>query len=118
MKEKPIRVEEQELNEKLNKFAGFQRLRTSDGNYHWFDAEGNIVSPVDEKGNVIWDMNACFKWLVSNFPIGIRLRMLGQLRNDKGYFCSIDGKYLAHHYSEAETPALALRLTIEKLIDS
>ena len=96
-----VLVDEQALKKKLAEFAGFVRYE------NWEKDLPDFPQSLD----------ACFKWLVSNFPVGIRLRMLGQLRNGKGYFCSIGGKCLAHHYSEAETPALAICLAIEKLID-
>ena len=94
-------TEEQELNRKIAKFAGI-----SDYDPHIMDAPDFTNS-----------LNALFKWAVPALPSDIRLRMLGQKRDGKGYFCAIGGKFFAHHYTEAETPALALSLAIEKLID-
>ena len=97
LENREVKVNEQELNKTLAKWAGFALY-----GYNTYFTQS---------------LDACFRTLVPNFPVGIRLRMFGQLRNGKGYFCSVGGKYLAHHYSEAETPALALCLAIEKLID-
>lgn len=113
-------MNEQELNKKLNKFADFQRLRASDGNYHWFDADENIVSPIDEEDNVIWDMNACFKWLVPRLVYFFEFRFNETLSPDeaKRWRCVLFNKGFNEPFeSYGDTPALALCLAIEKLID-
>ena len=126
----------EKLREKLAEWAGFQWLEATDGNYHWFDANGDIVSPTDEDGNVIWDMNACFKHLVPKFQemcasrsdyegletcdndIHIFLRLCeGGGWTTKGWMGSIEGFRTLSGVEGAETAALAFCLAIEKLID-
>ena len=105
----------EEPKDKLAKWAGFQWLRATDGELHWFDANGDIVSPTDEEGNVIWDMNACFLWLVPKLDFGqmelyfledgIWLFLLNYVgEEEKGYS------------GRDKTPALALCKAIEELI--
>jgi len=108
-----------EQNRKLAEWAGFKFYQPiEEGAIDVIDPEGSAyLSPsklaIPDFYN---DLNACFRWLVPNFPSGIRLMMLGQLRNDKGYFCSIGGGYLAYYYTESYKPAEALCLAILKMI--
>jgi len=106
-------MNEQELNKKLAEWAGFRQYK---GGLMFATPEPlpDLFRP--DELDFTKSLDRCFKWLVPALPNGIRLRMLGQRRDKKGFFCSIGGKLGVHCYSEAETPALALCRAIEKLI--
>ena len=112
---KEEKMNEQELNQKLAEWAGFQRYK-GEGELRFLTPKilPDLFRP--DELDFTKSLDLCFKWLVPALPNGIRLRMLGQMRDKRGFFCSIGGKFLSHCYSEAETPALALCRAIEKLI--
>jgi len=107
-------MEEQE--DKLAKWAGFQWLKATDGEYHWFDANNDIVSPTDEEGNVIWDMNALFKWLVPKLVSGDLYIELYITAEDTAV--AIKRATSTVSFVCQLNPALALCLAIAKLIDT
>ena len=109
------KMNEQELNQKLAEWAGFQRYK---GELRFLTPEPLPDLFCPDELDFTKSLDLCFKWLVPALPNGIRLRMLGQRRDKKGFFCSIGGKLRIHSYSEAETPALTLCRAIERLIDN
>lgn len=116
-------TQEQELNEKLAEWAGFAlvdwekqvcgtaqpwiSLRYPDNTYHDRNNMPNFTQSLDD----------CFKWLVPKLRSGAsaysRAITLYQCRTKWGCYLSED----KGRYSVAETPALALCLAIEKLIE-
>jgi len=133
-------VNEQELNRKLAEWAGFTYIKHYVPSYGY--TEENDPDPLyvelwsnpnAEPVDLHWDfgmsnfepnftqsLDACFKWLVPKLKqegLMITVNMLGSIsekwdcRLHKGYFPNI-----AICLEEAEIPALALCLAIEKLI--
>ena len=106
------------LKKKLAERAGFEWLKATDDEYHWFDANGDIVSPTDEDGNVIWEMSACFKWLV---PKATRKLADIDLSTDKEAMYKLFSLWIEEFWIPRPNPAslaLALCLAIEKLMDT
>lgn len=103
----------QELNEKLIKFAGLQLVKIHEGD----DEASNFFTAIDTEGCLIvsslfiTSLDACLKWLVPKLTWvsidGGEVDFEGQ--------AAISG--VGWEMARAETPALALCLAIEKLID-
>ena len=112
-----IDKENQILNEELARWLGFTTNRhpNAENILMWHNSHLGYYECFAPRFTGSFDL--CIELLIPRFPDGIRLRMLGQLRNGKGFFCSIGGKYLSHHYSEAETPAMAFCQAVKELKD-
>jgi hypothetical protein len=103
-------INEAELNNKLAKWAGWK----IQGNVtHWYeDDKGNPVNPPDFTQNI----KSCFDWLVPKL-LYAELKM-GKIGN--GYYSAMVENEPVNRdwYYQAKSPALALCLAIEKLIDA
>jgi len=100
----------QELNEKLAEWAGFHSVHYRDGETHGYDT----------KEALYWlqftqSLDACFKWLVPKIQDDDYSQEVTIYQYPNGWGCYIGDM---RKYQVAETPALALCLAIEKLIDS
>jgi len=120
--------EKQRLNEKLARWAGLKVELASDEHYHWFDGE-EICSPTVIEDGVEYipftdSLDACIEWLVPKLH---DLRIYWELHQGVGY-CPMAKLFwnekafwkftnLKWIFMSEETPALALCLAIEKLID-
>jgi len=105
-------MNKQELNKKLAEWAGFK-----------WDGRGWHYPRVGEKAHVVYcpdlpnftqSLDACFEWLVPKLKYVIISNWNKKKRPTVSVF---DGEGTCFMES-AETPALALCLAIEKLIDS
>ena len=98
-------MDNQELNEKLAKWAGDFDF-TPDGRYEAPDGEWNI--------EFTDSLDACFKWLVPK----LKMYELHSYNQDGEHTAAVsiltDGGWRGYH---ATSPALALFLAIENLID-
>ena len=110
---------EQELNKKLAEWAGFELKRVQCVGLVYYETEQDCwYYNGREYGLRLPDwlnsLDACFKWLVPKLPapdyIKFRIRK-------KGYMCEVRGFGLQVNAYYYESPALALCLAIEKLID-
>lgn len=131
-------VGKQKLNKKLAEWAGFEEkpnavsFGTIDWpDYVWHDPEGN-PRPDGGISNFTQSLDVCFKWLVpkikssclNNYDLSMR-GWSDYNGKDQGYYwniCRDDSQVVGMRFVEerievAETPALALCLAIEKLID-
>lgn len=111
-------MDNQKLNEKLAKWAGFRQLPVGKSGFHWERCQrvGNWMPPEetdtwqsrDHLPNFTDSLDACFKWLVPKlYPSKLDKLGLEALVNNA--ICdSIENKC---------SVALALCLAIEKLID-
>lgn len=117
-------MDEQELNRKLSKWAWFVEADIKK-HYYW-EVGGKRCAKWLEPNTTYHiklprftqSLDACFKWLVPKLnKMGIRIHMITQPRGRNDYFCSMGGKWFPYQTVYAETPALALCLAIEKLID-
>jgi hypothetical protein len=113
-------MNEQELNKKLAEWAGFKEIKCYEkGNERY----AYWIEPVSEENygllppNFTQSFDACFKWLVPKL-YGFWLHRSINCRDFyfEGSYGDADGA--THYNAEANTPALALCLAIEKLIDS
>ncbi len=115
-----MEVNKKELNKKLLEFAGFEEADIKK-HYYWQTSDEKValrIEPYEGRDagyhvkppNFTESLDACFKWLVP------KVSRLYIYRPAKGapITVRVNGKYR----EEAETPALALCLAIEKLIDS
>ena len=113
-------TDQEKLNKKLARWRGLKlgKQASYSGYYLFADTDGIIWS-----ANFTGSLDACFKWLVPKIVIiggwvscGIdenEAFALIDAEND-GFYELFNGK---HFDAEATTPALALCLAIEKLID-
>ena len=121
---------EQELNKKLAEWAGFEKgegrkiFRKEGG---WVYTETNIwwLTPMVGKYRGEWEhlpyftqsLDACFKWLVKdNWSVSFNAKRVCLLTIPKAK--GIYGSDVIVGKAEQPSPALALCLAIEKLIDS
>jgi len=117
-------MDEQYLNKKLAEWAGWKDITDSPFGMIAFD-------PLEKQGAVLYKRNvpdftqsldACFKWLVPKMleslrPVSILAYPVSGKYPNIGFHCELNGS-AKDHYAEAGTPALALCLAIEKLIDA
>jgi len=120
-------MDEQSLNEKLAEWAGFEFKEVK------FDGADSCGVPIPqwlgvdygswEPPNFTQSLDACFKWLVPKLleqldPDTIKVELkYGRTKEMVWTFLFEDWQAHSYHYAQAETPALALCLAIEKLID-
>ncbi|HUW46153.1 MAG TPA: hypothetical protein VMW50_10220 [Dehalococcoidia bacterium] len=103
------------VNKKLAEWAGFvdtHRKFSSQSSYRgdaWLHPDGN-EKPLP---NFTESLDACFKWLVPN----IRYSLAKRIDNRHESWVNELGHDILTYYAVADTPALALCLAIEKLID-
>jgi len=108
-----------ELNKKLAEWAGFEFKKVKFGDKvipQWLlEKEWGHWEPP----NFTESLDACFKWLVPNVElvsIATRRAYTGPIAVPNGYWATVSIGALAQD-EQADTPALALCLAIEKLID-
>jgi len=110
-------MNEQELNNKLAEWAGFKLRWFNDYSWIWTDPSGNDLEPRELLPNFLQSLDACFKWLVP--------KVRQDAEDARGL--PVDGEQtirdLLYNWSldvaiRKVTPALALCLAIEKLVDS
>lgn len=95
-----------ELNKKLAEWAGFKEKGTG---YVWPDRRFDKVPDFTES------LDACFRWLVPKLH---QVTIIQEFNSEAYADVVIQPEYEYLHYKEwAETPALALCLAIEQLID-
>lgn len=125
---------EQELNKKLAEWAGFKRLLRagSKDRYYWEIPDGRQRVEEDFLPDFTQSLDACFKWLVprlkelcscnnghSDNDLYMDLRLCdGQGWTKSGWMCVVRCYRSIASVDGIESPALALCLAIEKLIDS
>ena len=105
-------MDEQELNRKLAEWAGFEFKGVKFGvevvpQWHGLDY-ASWEPPIFTQS-----LDACFKWLVPKAKCDVALNKI-----NAGWWCFIRLDCQTTFDAQAETPALALCLAIEKLIDS
>ena len=108
-----------ELNKKLAEWAGFH-YQEEDG-YHyrgWIYADSlNQSRRYISELNFTQSLDACFKWLVPKIDKTHHLTIELNWNRFTTELYLLDGFGSGKYVGEAETPALALCLAIEKLID-
>lgn len=117
-------MDEQELNrnKKLAELAGIRyepdqdvfKVIFPDGS--WYNI-GHDWKLDEIEPDFLNDLNACFKWLVPKLREKRALDRIEYVFGHKHYGCFLRTKYWIITQGEGETPALALCLAIEKLID-
>ena len=119
-----VTMNEQELKRKLLVWAGFTFGEYDySSNYELlFYPDGKKVF-IDSSLDFTNSLDACFKWLVpklySELEIDDMEIKTDSRRDGYGYACALFGytKHLQSHSEYVTSPALALCLVIEKLID-
>lgn len=128
---------EQELNEKLLKFAGFTKV---EGMKHYWNEPNTVRTMHFSDGHTAEigkrvippefhnDMNACFKWLVPNVKTLTGIEFAGSDDTFTSWLCKLWYGIWAdrgsiqvkqdYYEAEAETPAQALCQAIDKLIEA
>ena len=105
---------EQELNKKLAEWAVF-RLLYKDiedrKSWYWVQPNGQTQAIREPLPAFPYSLDACFKWLVPKLPLQ---EIYIQPTSDNSWQVDIERE---EYWADAETPALALCLAIEKLID-
>lgn len=113
-------MDEQKLNKRRAVWAGFYFV-TDDDEHLWI-----YPDEVQHKGDLPdfpHSLDACFKWLVPKLLTQLdpdtRKVVLqhGRTKEMDWYFWFEDWRAPLYHWAHAETPALALCLAIDKLID-
>ena len=108
---------QQELNEKIARFTelrDFQIFADHAGNYYRME----FTDPRHSQLYIVCDafhlsLDACFKWVVP------KVKFFSLSSDSAGFVASILHTENLHYYqAEAEAPALAFCLAVEKLIDS
>ena len=95
-------------------WCGFRfKLSASENPHYWLDPLGKalpVLPPID--------LNNLFKWAVPKLnESGLKLRMLGQKRDRKTFFCAIGSNNLPRMYKENKDPALVLFWAIWEVIE-
>jgi hypothetical protein len=120
-------MNEKELNRKLAEWAGFVLKPCHPGCVpHWHRPDGEALNLIDDFPTFTQSLDACFKWLMPKlftWNIGKNWELCSdtEIRPNK---VKAQIQSLGFNNPEfraeaiAETPALALCLAIEKLVDS
>jgi len=118
-------MDEQELNKKLAEWAGFKwrqfehpiKVWGEEWEGAWFHLDiPELPIPKESLPNFTNSLDACFKWLVPKF-YRYWMTRTNNCKEHRFEFSWGDADGFVFYYAEAETPALALCLAIEKLIE-
>ncbi len=111
-------MDEQALNKKLAEWIGFRLLYRDiedKRSWYWVQPDGQTQSIQETLPAFPYSLDACFKWLVPKLD-NVVIAMNVAPSEDVFWNAHIEAEYKTANTSE--TPALALCLAIEKLIDS
>lgn len=110
-------MDEQALNKKVAEWAGFRQELAPDSFRHIYGDIWRFPNSwwAHEPPNFTQSLDACFKWLVPNLQ---RVEITQELKQQSYARIVVQPNLKYEDYQEwDDTPALALCLAIEKLID-